>query len=68
MVVTVTKAIMSKLEGTRVNPIYFHRNVLFAYGESKRRSYGLAQEYECTRMVKFRSVTTLNSQMVVHED
>ena len=46
MVVTVSKALISKLEGTPANPTYFNRDVLFAYGESKTHNYGLAKEYE----------------------
>lgn len=46
IVITVAEALMSKLEGTHANPAFFERKVIFAYGESKSRNYGLSREFE----------------------
>ena len=46
MVITITNLLIYKLKGSLLDPLYFNKKVIFAYGESKTDSFGIAQEYE----------------------
>jgi hypothetical protein len=46
MVTTLTSALISKIEGSLSGPLYFNRNVIFSYGETKTDRFGICQEFE----------------------
>jgi hypothetical protein len=46
MVTTITSAFISKLKDWHSGPPYLQKEVLFAYGETKTDSFGIAQEFE----------------------
>ncbi len=53
MVITITSALISKLEGSLSAPPYFNKKVIFAYGETKTDSFGICQEFECDKNGQF---------------
>jgi len=46
MVITITSASICKLKNFQSGPPYFTKEVIFAYGETKTDSFGIAQEFE----------------------
>ncbi len=53
MVITITNLLIYKLKGSLLDPLYFNKKVIFAYGESKTDSFGIAQEYEYDKNGQF---------------
>ena len=49
MVITIMSALISKIAGSLSGPLYFNREVIFAYGETKTDSFGICQEFECDK-------------------
>jgi hypothetical protein len=49
MVITIRSTLISKIAGTITGPLYFYRDGIFAYGETKTNSFGICQEYECDK-------------------
>ena len=49
MVITIMSALISKIEGSLSGPLYFNREVIFAYGETRTDSFGICQEFECDK-------------------
>jgi hypothetical protein len=49
MVITIMSALISKITGSPSAPLYFNREVISAYGETKTDSFGICQEFECDK-------------------
>jgi hypothetical protein len=49
MVITIMSALINKIAGSRSGPLYFNREVIFVYGETKTNSFGICQEFECDK-------------------
>ena len=49
MVITIMSTLISKIAGTITGPLYFYRDGIFAYGETKTNSFGICQEFECDK-------------------
>ena len=41
--------LISKITGSLSAPLYFNREAIFAYGETKTDSFGICQEFECDK-------------------
>jgi hypothetical protein len=53
MVTTITSASICKLKNFQSGPPYLTKEVIFAYGETKTDSFGIAQEFECEKNGQF---------------
>jgi hypothetical protein len=42
-------ALISKITGSLSDPLYFNRDVISVYGETKTDSFGICQEFECDK-------------------
>jgi hypothetical protein len=49
MVITIMSALISKLKDEIAGRPYFRKEVLFAYGETKTKCFGICQEFECNK-------------------
>jgi len=50
MVITMMDAMITKMSGSLLDPPYLLKKVIFAYGETKTESFGIAQEFECNKI------------------
>jgi hypothetical protein len=49
MVITIMSALISKLKDEIAGRPYFRKEVIFAYGETKAKCFGICQEFECNK-------------------
>jgi len=48
-VITIMYSLMTKLSNALSGPPYIYKKVIFAYGETKYDSFGIAQEFDCDK-------------------